>query len=69
MQRLRRAFRTLYPLRPAAGGEFARRLETVRAEFGTDPRMAEILAFIDAPGRRGLVRPAAAGLAVEGAGA
>ena len=69
LQRLRHAFRTLYPLRPGVGAEFARRLEAVRAEFGADPRVAEILAFIDAPGRRGLVRAATAGLAVEGDGA
>ena len=69
LQRLRRAFRTLYPLRPGAGAEFARRLAAVRAEFGDDPRVAEILAFIDAPGRRGLVRAAMAGLVVEGDGA
>lgn len=51
---LRRAFRTLF------GGEgvFAERLVQVRARDGADPLVAEILDFIDAPSRRGLVRAA-----------
>lgn len=53
---LRRAFRTLF------GGEgvFAERLIQVRARDGRDPLIAEILDFVEAPGRRGLVRAALA---------
>lgn len=58
--RMRQAFRLLYP-RDAEGDVFSQRLEQVRAEFGDDPKIAEILAFIDAPSRRGLVRVATAG--------
>ena len=68
MQRLRRAFQGLYPgsrseragtgERGAEDGVFEQRVARVRAEFAGDPRVAEILAFIDAPSRRGLVRPA-----------
>ena len=63
MQRLRRAFQALYPgARPEGvhgeAGVFEQRLARVRAEFSDDPRVAEILAFIDAPSRRGLVRTA-----------
>lgn len=68
IQRLRRAFRTLYPRGTEAGeaGEmFARRLAEVRAEFGDDSRVAEILAFIEAPSRRGLVRVARRGAGTE----
>ncbi len=57
MQRLRLALRTLFPRRPGAEA-FAVRLEATRAAFGADPRVAEIIAFIDAGSRRGLV-PAA----------
>ena len=42
-------------------GVFARRKERVRAEFGHDPLVAEVLDFIDAPGSRGLI-----GAKVEG---
>jgi UDP-N-acetylglucosamine acyltransferase len=45
-------------------GVFAARVEQVRALFGSDPLVAEVLAFIDAPSHRGLIRagrgPAAA---------
>ncbi len=51
---LRRAFRTLF----AGAGVFAERLVQVRARDGADALVAEILAFIDAPSRRGLVRAA-----------
>ncbi len=57
LQRLRHAFRTLFP-RSGDAGAFADRLATVRAEFGDEAKVAEILAFIDAGGKRGLV-PAA----------
>ena len=52
--RCARAFRTLF------GGEgvFAERLVEVRARDGADPLVAEMLAFIDAPSQRGLIRAA-----------
>ncbi|MFT9257606.1 MAG: acyl-ACP--UDP-N-acetylglucosamine O-acyltransferase [Acetobacter sp.] len=66
---MRRAFLTLYPKN---GGDqpFAVRLDAVRRDFTDNVRIQEILAFIDAPSRRGLVRPArgdASGLDTEGA--
>lgn len=54
LQRLRRAFRTLFP-RAAASDAFGVRVDRVRAEFGDIPKVAEILAFIDNCGKRGLV--------------
>ena len=69
MQRLRRAFRTLYPRQSAGIPVFEARLAAVRADYGADPRVAEILAFIDAPSRRGLVRIATRGAAEESEGA
>ncbi len=67
LQRLRRAFRMLYPRDEAACDEtpFAQRLVQARQEFGGDARVAEILAFIDAPSRRGLVRVARRGGGTE----
>ncbi len=65
MHRLRRAFRELYPRQVSGQPAFAQRLASVRAEHADDPRVAEILAFIDAPSRRGLVRIATRGLGVE----
>lgn len=52
IQRLHVAFRTLY----AKTGVFAQRLEETRAQFGDDPLVGEVLAFIDAPSHRGLIR-------------
>jgi UDP-N-acetylglucosamine acyltransferase len=52
IQRLHMAFRALY----SKEGVFAKRLEATRAKFGGDPLVAEILAFIDAPSQRGLIR-------------
>jgi UDP-N-acetylglucosamine acyltransferase len=52
IQRLHTAFRALF----SKEGVFAKRLETTRASFGDDPLVAEILAFIDAPSQRGLIR-------------
>jgi UDP-N-acetylglucosamine acyltransferase len=52
IQRLHVAFRALYNKK----GVFARRLEATRAEYGDDPLVAEVLAFIDAPSHRGLIR-------------
>ena len=58
LQRLRAAFRLLFDTAEAPGQVFARRLESARAMAG-DPLVAELLAFIDQPSRRGLVRGAA----------
>ena len=52
IQRLHIAFKALYSKR----GVFAQRLEATRAKFGDDPLVAEVLAFIDAPSHRGLIR-------------
>ncbi|MBO1323677.1 acyl-ACP--UDP-N-acetylglucosamine O-acyltransferase [Acetobacter sp. TBRC 12305] len=66
---MRRAFLTLYP-KNGGDAPFAVRLDAVRQGFAHNARIQEILAFIDAPSRRGLVRPArgdASGLDTEGA--
>ena len=65
MHRLRRAFRELYPRHVSGQPPFAQRLASVRDGHGDDPRVAEILAFIDAPSRRGLVRIATRGFGIE----
>lgn len=52
IQRLHTAFRALY----AKTGVFAQRLEETRTQYGDDPLVAEVLAFIDAPSHRGLIR-------------
>ena len=52
IQRLHVAFRALY----SKDGVFAHRLEAMRAKFGDDSLVAEVLAFIDAPSHRGLMR-------------
>jgi len=52
IQHLHLAFRALF----TGEGVFAQRLEQTRAQFGDDPLVAEILAFIDAPSHRGLIR-------------
>ena len=59
IHRMRKAFLTLYP-KDGGDAPFAARLETVRQNFD-DERVREILRFIDAPSRRGLVRPARCG--------
>lgn len=51
---LRAAFRGLF----RNEGVFAERLAETRARYGSDPLVAEILAFIDAPSHRGLIRAA-----------
>ncbi len=60
IQTLRAAFRMLF----GDGDVFAARLAKVRAAHAADPLVAEVLAFIDAPSHRGLIRagrtPAAA---------
>ena len=52
IQLLHSAFRVLF----RREGVFAQRLEEVRARFGDDALVAEVLAFIDAPSHRGLIR-------------
>jgi UDP-N-acetylglucosamine acyltransferase len=37
-------------------GRFKERLEQARVQFGTDPLIAKVLEFIDAPSHRGLLR-------------
>ncbi|MBV9252118.1 MAG: acyl-ACP--UDP-N-acetylglucosamine O-acyltransferase [Acetobacteraceae bacterium] len=52
IQRLYAAFRVLF----GKTGLFAQRLAETRERYGKDPLIAEILAFIDAPSYRGLIR-------------
>jgi len=52
IQRLRVAFRTLFQQK----GVFSARLEEARKRFGGDPLVSDVLAFIDAPSHRGLIR-------------
>ncbi len=52
IHRLHIAFKTLY----SKEGVFAQRLEATREKFGSDPLVAEVLAFIDAPSHRGMIR-------------
>ncbi|HUB15424.1 MAG TPA: acyl-ACP--UDP-N-acetylglucosamine O-acyltransferase [Acetobacteraceae bacterium] len=52
IQGLHSAFRSLF----SHEGVFAQRLEDTRRRFGADPLVAEILAFIDTPSHRGLIR-------------
>jgi len=54
---LRAAVRTLF----AGAGVFADRLAAVRAEHGDHEFVAEVLAFIDTPSKRGLIRAELAG--------
>jgi UDP-N-acetylglucosamine acyltransferase len=51
---LRSAFRMLF----RQSGVFAERLAQVRNQFEQQPLVAEVLAFIDAPSHRGLIRAA-----------
>jgi len=60
---VRSAMRRLF----GAAGVFSTRLADVRSTYGEDPLVAEILAFIDAPSKRGLIR-AAAGAMEDDAG-
>lgn len=55
LHRLRKAFRILFR---ENNDVFAERLARVRDTYGNDRLVAEILAFIDAPSQRGLIRPA-----------
>ncbi len=52
IQKLRAVFRALF----RHDGVFTARLAETRLRYGDDPLVAEILAFIDAPSRRGLIR-------------
>ena len=52
---LRSAFLTLFRDEEPA---FAERVEAVRAGHGSEPIVAELLAFMDAPSKRGLIRTA-----------
>ncbi len=54
IQQLRAAFRLLFQ----GEGLFAARLEQARGEYGADPLVGEVLAFIDAPSHRGLIHAA-----------
>ncbi len=53
---LRAVFRALFGHGHSHGAVFVERLAAVRADYGSDPMVAEILAFIDAPSKRGLIR-------------
>jgi UDP-N-acetylglucosamine acyltransferase len=53
---IRAAFRTLF----GGDGVFSKRIEAARTAFGHDSFVAEILAFIDKPSKRGLIRAALA---------
>ena len=53
IQQFHIAFKALY----RNEGVFADRVQEVRTEFGENPLVAEVLAFIDAAGPRGLVQP------------
>jgi UDP-N-acetylglucosamine acyltransferase len=53
IQTLHIAFRALY----GKEGVFAERLAQVREAYGTHPLVAEVLAFIDAPSHRGMIKP------------
>jgi UDP-N-acetylglucosamine acyltransferase len=52
IQRLHTAFKSLFKHE----GVFAQRLEAARARYADDELVAEVLAFIDAPSHRGLIR-------------
>ena len=53
LHRLRAAVRHLFGASPSV---FAARLDEARERWGSDPLVAEVLAFIEAPSRRGLIR-------------
>ena len=55
--RMRAAFKLMF----RGPGVFAHRVEQVRAAHGDEALVAEILAFIDAPSKRGLIRAAGVG--------
>ncbi|GAN54277.1 acyl-ACP--UDP-N-acetylglucosamine O-acyltransferase [Tanticharoenia sakaeratensis] len=55
---LRRAFRQLYPRHGSDDRVLGARLDAVKRDFADHPRVREIIAFMEAPSRRGLVRAA-----------
>ena len=57
IQLLRAAYQTLF----SDDGVFAQRLAATRTLYGEDRLVAELLAFIDAPSHRGLIRAASVG--------
>jgi len=59
---LRAAFKLMF----RGGGVFAQRVAEARAAFGDEPLVAEILAFMDAPSKRGLIRARSSGDSDEG---
>ncbi len=63
VQRLRAAFKVLF----RDSGVFATRLAQTRAAYGNDPLVGEVLAFIDAPSHRGLIRAGRAPAATQDA--
>ena len=52
LMRLRAVVQDLF----SGTGVFSTRLESARTAYGADPLVAEVLAFIDAPSKRGLIR-------------
>ncbi len=63
VQTLRAAFKVLF----RESGVFTTRLAQTRAAYGSDPLVAEVLAFIDAPSHRGLIRAGRAAAAAQDA--
>ena len=61
MHRLRRAYRSLF----FVAGRLADRIDAVEREFGDDPLVGKIVAFIRAGGKRPLMRPRTGGKADE----
>ncbi|GBR39447.1 UDP-N-acetylglucosamine acyltransferase [Neoasaia chiangmaiensis NBRC 101099] len=55
---MRRAFRILYPRQGGGEGVLDARLTEVKRDFAEVARVQEIVAFMEAPSRRGLVRGA-----------
>jgi len=64
IQALRKAFRVLYP-HQGSGLPLAERVAQVKRDYADQPRVAEIVAFMEAPSRRGLVRAAGLGGGVQ----
>ncbi len=61
LHRLRAAIRLLF----GPAGVFNSRLAEVRATYSDDPMVAEVLAFIDTPSKRGLIRSSSAAMEDE----
>ena len=58
LHRLRAAFRALFPMHEDGEIVFAKRLAALRQTADSDALVDEMLAFVEAPSRRGLVRRA-----------